>query len=70
MELIERFSLSRHAGFKVGTSMAVIIGFAVFMLGAPPWILVPVSLVGSTAFAEVHARALRNLERREQTSSR
>ncbi|HKI65769.1 MAG TPA: hypothetical protein VJ989_00695 [Solirubrobacterales bacterium] len=64
MDLIERLSVSRRAGFKVGTLMAAIIAFAVFVLGAPPWILVPVSMVGGTAFATVHSRALRNLERR------
>lgn len=64
MDLIERLSVSRRAGFKVGTLMAAIIAFAVFILGAPPWILVPVSMIGATAFATVHSRALRNLEHR------
>jgi hypothetical protein len=69
MDLIERLSLSRRAGFKVGTFMAVIIAFAVFALGAPPWILVPVSMTGATAFAAVQGRALRNLDRHKESAS-
>jgi hypothetical protein len=69
MELIERLSVSRRAGFKVGTLMAAIIAFAVFVLGAPPLILVPVSMIGGTAFAAVHSRALRNLEHRRDSSN-
>jgi len=64
-----RLSTSRRAGFKVGTLMAAIIALAVFVLGAPPWILVPVSMVGSTAFAAVHSRALRNLERQDNRNA-
>jgi hypothetical protein len=69
MDLIERLSVTRRAGFKVGTLMAAIIAFAVFVLGAPPWILVPVSMLGGTAFVAVHGRALRNLERRQGRSN-
>jgi DMSO reductase anchor subunit len=64
LELIERFSLSRRAGFKVGTLMAVMIGFAIFVLGAPPVILIPVSVIGSTIHMELRLRAMRNLERK------
>jgi hypothetical protein len=69
VDRIERFSISRRAGFKVGMLMSVLIGFAIFVLGAPPWILVPVSLAGATALAAVQARALHKLEEREKRSS-
>lgn len=67
MDLIERLSVTRHAGFKVGTLMAAIIAFAVFILGAPPWILVPVSMAGATAFAAIQGRAIRKSEHRRSS---
>ena len=70
MDLIERLSISRRAGFKVGTFMTAIIAFAIFALGAPAWILVPVSMAGATAFAAVQGRALSNLDRRKESSRR
>lgn len=69
MDLIERLSIGRMAGLKVGTSLAAIIGFAVFVLGAPPWIFVPVSMVGTTTFAAIQGRAMRNLDRRKESAS-
>ncbi len=62
MDLIERLSVTHHAGFKVGTTLATIIAFAVFVVGAPPWIFIPVSIVGTGTFGAVHSRAIRNLE--------
>lgn len=63
MELMERIALLPHGGYAVGTAMAIVVAFAVFVLGAPPLILLPVGLIGATAYSELRRRALRNIDR-------
>jgi len=64
MELMERFALARRGGFMVGTLMAGIVLIAVFLFGAPPLILIPVSVIGSTIYMELRLHVKRNLESR------
>jgi uncharacterized membrane protein YesL len=65
MELMERLALARRGGFVVGTMMAGVVLFAVFFLGTPPLILIPVSVIGSTIYMELRLHARRNLEGKE-----
>lgn len=37
--------------------MTAIVAIAIFALGAPPWILIPVSWAGTTLYAEMRFRA-------------
>ena len=61
MELMDRLALARYAAFGVGTALSLVIAFAVFVLGAPPWILVPVSMAGATVYGEIRLRAQRRM---------
>jgi hypothetical protein len=47
-----------------GTATAVIVSFAIFVLGAPPWILVPALWVGATAYIETSSWVERRLDQR------
>lgn len=46
----------------VGTLMAGVVLFTVFFLGAPPLILIPISVIGSTVYMELRLHVRRNLE--------
>jgi hypothetical protein len=60
MDLIDRLALARYAPSGVGVALSLVIAFAVFVMGAPTWILVPISLAGATVYAELRLRALRH----------
>jgi hypothetical protein len=62
--MILRLTQSRWAALSGGTATAILVAIAVFALGAPPWILIPASWAGITAFAEMRSWADRRLGRR------
>lgn len=43
--------------------MAAVVGVAVFVFGAPPLILIPVGLVGATAYMEIRLHAGQRFDR-------
>jgi len=61
---MERLALARHGAFGAGMMMAVIVAIAVFVFGAPPWILIPVGWAGATLHMELRLRAMRNIGHR------
>lgn len=62
--MMKRFVNRPHSALIVGTALAVIILVAIFVGGAPPWILVPVSLAGATAYNQIECRVNHRLDRR------
>jgi hypothetical protein len=50
---MERFVRSRHGAAHLGNALAAIILVAVFVFGAPPWILVPVTMAGMSLFTRL-----------------
>lgn len=60
---MSRFVLYPHSGLIVGSVAAVLIGIAVFFLGAPPIILIPVGLLAVSLQLELKYRARRKLGR-------
>jgi hypothetical protein len=63
VDIVNRFVLNPHSGLVVGSVTAVVIGIAVFFLGAPPIILIPVGLLVTTLQLELKYRARRKLDR-------
>jgi hypothetical protein len=61
---MERFAKSPRGAFIAGTVTSVVVLFAVFVLGAPPWILVPAVWIGATAYIEMGSWVDRRLGRR------
>jgi hypothetical protein len=64
MDLMQRFVLSPHFAGHFGAALAVVILVAIFVIGAPPWTLVPASMAGLSLFAELRFRAERRLDDR------
>lgn len=50
MDLMERITGNRWGPLWLGVVMALGCGIAVLGFGAPGWILVPVTVIGSTIF--------------------
>jgi hypothetical protein len=61
---MERIAKTSRGGFAVGTASAVVSGVAIFVFGAPPLILVVVTLASCTALIELRGRADRRLGKR------
>jgi hypothetical protein len=63
---MERFVLSRHAAGRFGDAIAIVLLVAIFVFGAPPWVLVPIGMAGASLFAQLRFRAERQLENRAE----
>jgi hypothetical protein len=61
---MERLVKSPRGAFIAETVTAVLVLIAVFIVGAPPWILVPAVWIGATAYIEMGAWVDRRLGRR------
>jgi len=61
---MERVTRSPRGAFGVGIAIAALTAAAIFVLGAPPWILVPATWVGATVYAEMGSWVDRRLGRR------
>ncbi|HWM63957.1 MAG TPA: hypothetical protein VNP96_08225 [Solirubrobacterales bacterium] len=61
---MERFVLSRNAASYSGVAIGAVILIAVFVLGAPAWTFVPISMAGMSLYARLRLRALDRLEQR------
>jgi cobalamin biosynthesis protein CobD/CbiB len=64
MELMERLAKTPRGASIAGTVTAVLTAVAIFILGAPPWILVPATWIGATIFIEMSSWVDRRLGRR------
>jgi hypothetical protein len=63
MELMTKLARVRHGGLIVGALNATLVGLAVFVLGAPPLILLPTTLIVATAYLELRLRVNRRIKR-------
>ena len=54
---MNRFVLYRHSAFVVSAITSTLVGLAVFLLGAPPIILIPAVLITATINTELKTRA-------------
>jgi len=61
--MTKRFVNRPHSALIVGTVTAATIMVAIFVFGAPPLILVPVSLAVATAYSMVDSRVNHRLDR-------
>jgi hypothetical protein len=61
---MERIAASPRGASVFGMATAVLTAIAIFVFGAPPWILVPAVWIGATMFAELSSRAGQRLGRR------
>lgn len=59
-----RMTKSPRGASIAGTITAVTVAVAVFLLGAPPWILIPAIWIGATAYIEMGSWVDRRLGRR------
>lgn len=62
--MMKRFVLPPHGAGRFGTALAAIVLVAVFVFGAPPWILVPVSMAGMSLFTRLRFPPERRLSRK------
>jgi len=63
MDVVNRFLRSPHSALVVGTVTSALVGLAVFVLGAPPIILIPAILIVGTAHFELKSRAIHRFDR-------
>jgi hypothetical protein len=61
---MDRLTGSPRGAFAAGTLTAAVVAVAVFVLGAPGWILLPISFTGATVYAELSFWVDRRLGRR------
>lgn len=61
---MERLAKTPRGASFVGTITAVFAAVAIFVFGAPPWVLIVAVLVGATAYAELGFWVDRRLGRR------
>lgn len=64
MELMNRFLRSPHSALIVGIVTSAMVGIAVFVLRAPPIILLPAILIAGTVHFELKSRATHRFDRR------
>jgi hypothetical protein len=64
MDLMNRFVCYRHSAFVVSAVTSTLVAVAVFLLGAPPIILIPAALITGTIHMELKARLLHRYDRR------
>lgn len=64
---MKRLVLAPHSALGAGTIMAALVAFAIFILGAPPWILIPVTWGGITLYAEMYSRAEGRFDQRHDS---
>jgi hypothetical protein len=63
MELMYKLGRNPRGARIVGTATSILVGIAVFVLGAPPLILLPAILVAGTAYVELRSRAIGRFDR-------
>jgi len=61
---MERLAKTPRGASFAGTFTAVVAAIAIFVFGAPPWILIVAVLIGATAYAELGLWVDRRLGRR------
>jgi len=59
-----RFVCYRHSAFAASSVTSTLVAIAVFLLGAPPIILIPAAIVTATVHMELKSRALQRYGRR------
>jgi hypothetical protein len=64
MELMERLVKTPRGASIAGTVTATLTAIAIFIFGAPPWILVPATWIGATVYIEMGSWVDRRLGRR------
>jgi hypothetical protein len=64
MELMGRLTATPRGASIVGTVITLIAAVAIFFLGAPAWVLLPIMIVGFTVYAELGFWVDRRLGRR------
>ena len=62
--MMERIVLDRRTPARLGNVLSLIILFAVFVLGAPPIVFIPIAFGGVTIYLYASERILRRLHRR------
>lgn len=63
MDMMERIVLDRRAPARLGNALSLAIIFAVFVLGAPPIVFIPIAFGGTTAYLHMRQHVLRRLDR-------
>jgi hypothetical protein len=61
---MERMTRTPRGASIAGTVTAAIVAVMVFVLGAPPWVLIPAIWIGATAYIEMGSWVDRRLGRR------
>lgn len=62
--MMERIVLDRRTPARLGNTLALITLIAVFVLGAPPIVFIPIVFGGATIYLYASERVLRRLRRR------
>lgn len=58
--MMERFVRRPRAAEYFGMATAAVIAIAIFVFGAPGWVLVPISMAGASLFVRLSLRAERH----------
>jgi hypothetical protein len=61
---MNRFAKTPRGALSAGAITAAVVALAVFVLGAPGWVLVPIMFAGGTAYAELGSWVDRQLGKR------
>lgn len=64
---MKRIVLAPHSAFGFGTVAALVVGVAIFVFGAPPWILIPAGPAVGTLHLTLHNRFDRRRDQRGES---